>query len=252
MATTYLGAQFDIHGGGLDLIFPHHENEIAQSVCAGDPFARYWMHNAWVTVAGAKMSKSLGNSMIVSTMLEQWRPVELRYYLVAPHYRSNVEYSPEALAEAAAAYRRIENFLARAAQALVGHVEAPQAEVPDPFAAALDDDLGMPAALAVLHETVRHGNAALTDGDEPALLARFGEVVAMTRVLGLLPPRADSADRGARAALDALVPVILSQRQAARDRKDYGAADQIRDALDAAGVLVEDTPAGPRWTLKEG
>jgi cysteinyl-tRNA synthetase len=295
MATRYLGPQFDIHGGGLDLIFPHHENEIAQSVSAGDPFANYWLHNAWVTVAQVKMSKSLGNSLIVSTMLRQWRAVELRYYLAAPHYRSSVEYSPEALAEAAAAYRRIENFLERASGALAGRedpagpggpgapapgdalpeaagdalpeaagdalpeaagdaAQLPGDEVPDGFAAALDDDLGTPAALAVLHETVRRGNAALAAGEHRALRARFAEASAMTRVLGLEPPGAAGAGAGAgaKAALDALVPVILGQRQAARERKDYAAADQIRDALDAAGVLVEDTAAGPRWVLREG
>ncbi|MDP9168889.1 MAG: cysteine--tRNA ligase, partial [Actinomycetota bacterium] len=115
MATKYLGPAFDIHGGGLDLVFPHHENEIAQSVAAGDGFARYWMHNAWLTTGGEKMSKSLGNSLFVTEVTKQWRPVEVRYYLGAAHYRSNVEFSPEALDESAAAYRRIENFVQRSA-----------------------------------------------------------------------------------------------------------------------------------------
>ncbi len=114
MATKYLGPTFDIHGGGLDLVFPHHENEIAQSVAAGDGFARYWMHNAWLTIGGEKMSKSLGNSLLVTEIVKKWRPVEVRYYLGAAHYRSNIEFSDEALDEAAAAYRRIENFVERA------------------------------------------------------------------------------------------------------------------------------------------
>jgi cysteinyl-tRNA synthetase len=206
MAGKYLGPVFDIHGGGLDLIFPHHENEIAQSKAAGDEFARYWMHNGWVTLAGEKMSKSLGNTVLVSEMAKQWRPVELRYYLGAAHYRSAIEYSPEALNEAAVAYGRIERFVLHAIESLGSTDPDVQSRLPDEFAAAMDNDLSVPAALAVLH-------------------ASLSETV------------------------DHLVRLALQQRQAARERKDYAAGDAIRDSLAAAGVLVEDTPAGPRWKL---
>jgi cysteinyl-tRNA synthetase len=252
MARKYLGPEFDIHGGGLDLIFPHHENEIAQSKAAGDGFARYWLHNAWVTTAGEKMSKSLGNSLLVSEMVKRVRPVVLRYYLGAPHYRSHIEYSDAALEEAAAAYARLEGFVQRAGE-LVGEV-APT-EVRSAFADAMDDDLGVPQALAVVHDTVREGNSALAAGDKEAVTTALGEVRAMLGVLGLDPlaPQWSSGEDGGAAGLrsvvDRLVAVALEQREAARSRKDYAAADAIRAQLAAAGVLVEDTPAGPRWVL---
>ena len=249
MATSYLGPVFDIHGGGLDLVFPHHENELAQSRAAGDGFARYWLHNAWVTIGGEKMSKSLGNSLLVSELVKRWRPVELRYYLGAAHYRSHLEFSEAALGEAAAAYRRIEGFVDNALP-VVGAAPAP---LPDDFAAAMDDDLGVPAALAVLHDTVRRGNAALGGGDKPAAGAALGQVLGMTEVLGLDPRAwADRRTAGLDAVVDALVRVALAQRTAARARKDYAAADAVRDQLAAAGVMVEDTPDGPRWSLREG
>ncbi len=288
MASKYLGATFDIHGGGLDLIFPHHENEIAQSRSAGDGFARYWLHNGLVGVSGEKMSKSLGNSLLVEAMVTQVRPVELRYYLGQAHYRSGIEYSTEALDEAVAAYRRIENFVTRATE-VVGPVNQPGDEpatlagalagaeaagapdadpaageapalalavtlVPAAFADALDDDLGIPQALAVLHETVRAGNNALAAGHIAATEIRLAEVRAMLGVLGLDPLAEPWATAGPgddlHAVVDALVGVALVQRQAARDRKDYAAADAIRDSLRDAGVLIEDTPQGPRWELK--
>jgi len=250
MAGKYLGRVFDIHGGGLDLIFPHHENEIAQSVAAGDEFARYWMHNGWVTLAGEKMSKSLGNSVLVSELAKQWRPVELRYYLGAAHYRSAIEYSPKALGEAAAAYGRIEGFRTRAVE-LVG-TPAP-VEVPADFAAAMDDDLGVPAALAVLHNRVRDGNSAVAAGDTDGVTSALADVAAMLGVLGLDMGEAAGATGEAAqltATVDHLVRLVLDQRQSARGRKDFAAADQIRDSLAAAGVAVEDTPAGPRWKLE--
>ena len=284
MSTWYLGDTFDIHGGGLDLVFPHHENEIAQSRSAGDGFARYWLHNGLVGVAGEKMSKSLGNSLLVEAMVTQVRPVELRYYLGQAHYRSGIEYSTEALAEAVAAYRRIENFVTRATEA-VGPVNEPGDEpaalagalaeaeaagavdadaaagvaptltlVPAAFADALDDDLGIPQALAVLHETVRAGNNALAAGDIASTETRLAEVRAMLGVLGLDPLDEPWATAGPgddlHAVVDALVGVALAQRQAARERKDYAAADTIRDSLREAGVLIEDTAQGPRWELK--
>jgi cysteinyl-tRNA synthetase len=247
MARKYLGPVFDIHGGGLDLIFPHHENEIAQSVAAGDEFARYWIHNGWVTLAGEKMSKSLGNTVLVSEMAKQWRPVELRYYLGSAHYRSAIEYSPEALKEAAVAFGKIENFLTRATE-LVG--EPDRVPVPESFAEAMDDDLGVPSALAVLHLRVREGNTALAAGDAAAVAAAQAEVAAMLDVLGLNMQSESGESAQLTSTVDQLVRLALEQRQAARERKDFATSDAIRDALAAAGVQVEDTPSGPRWTLK--
>ncbi|WP_031508186.1 cysteine--tRNA ligase [Streptomyces megasporus] len=254
MAHKYLGSAFDIHGGGIDLVFPHHENEIAQSTAYGDEFARYWVHNAWVTMSGEKMSKSLGNSVLVSEMVKQWRPIVLRYYLGTPHYRSTIEYSEEALREAEAAFGRIEGFVQRAVER-AGSVE-PAAEVPEDFAAAMDDDFGVPQALAVVHTAVRQGNAALADGDKDAVAAALADVRAMLGVLGLDPldPHWTGDGGGERGeelseAVDALVGLVLEQRQAARARKDYATADAIRDQLQRAGLTIEDTPSGPRWEL---
>jgi len=250
MAGKYLGPSFDIHGGGLDLIFPHHENELAQSVAAGDEFARYWMHNGWVTMAGEKMSKSLGNTVLVSEMAQQWRPVELRYYLGAAHYRSAIEYSPEALKEAAVAYGKIEQFVNRAIE-LVG-APAETGPLPAEFVQAMDDDLGVPQALAVLHNTRRAGNTGLNSGDKAAVAQALQSVLDMTSALGLNPLDWASTSGTASAltaTVDQLVRLALEQRQAARQRKDYAASDAIRDALAEAGITVEDTPEGSRWTL---
>ncbi|HEY0168353.1 MAG TPA: cysteine--tRNA ligase [Jatrophihabitans sp.] len=252
MAGKYLGPEFDIHGGGLDLIFPHHENELAQSVAAGGRFARYWLHNGWVTMAGEKMSKSLGNTVGISAMAEQWRPVELRYYLGAAHYRSAIEYSPEALKEASVAYAKIENFVRRAVE-LVGQPDEP-VELPESFVGAMDDDLGVPQALAIIHNTRRHGSIGLNRGDKDVVRTTLALVLAMTSVLNLNPlDWQRTAAAGSEAALtstvDRLVRLALQQRQDARSRKDYAASDAIRDALAEAGVLVEDTPEGPRWTV---
>jgi cysteinyl-tRNA synthetase len=254
MATFYLGPEFDIHGGGLDLVFPHHENERAQSNAAGDPFARYWLHNAWVTMGGEKMSKSLGNTLSIGALLQRVRGVELRYYLVGPHYRSSIEYSDNALQEAVAAYRRIESFVHRVRER-VGTPE-PGALSPE-FTAALDDDLGTPAALAAIHGAVREGNAALDGGDRPAALAAAGSVRAMTGLLGLDPldPHWAEDDRSvdsATGALTSLVEDLLAQRQEARARRDFAAADEVRNRLTAAGIAVEDSPDGPTWSLKDG
>ncbi|KRV51146.1 cysteine--tRNA ligase [Wenjunlia vitaminophila] len=254
MAREYLGREFDIHGGGLDLVFPHHENEIAQSKAAGDPFARFWLHNAWVTMAGEKMSKSLGNSVLVSEMVKRWRPIVLRYYLGTPHYRSTIEYSEEALREAESAFRRIEGFVQRVVE-LAGTVE-PAAELPAAFTEAMDEDLGVPQAMAVVHTTVRQGNMALTADDKDAAVARLAEVRAMLGVLGLDPLDAHWAaeeDQGEelRGVVDALVHLVLEQREAARARKDYATADAIRDRLGRSGLVIEDTPSGPRWQLGE-
>ncbi|MGY1820610.1 cysteine--tRNA ligase [Geodermatophilus sp. SYSU D00079] len=251
MAERYLGAEFDIHGGGLDLRFPHHENERAQSMAAGDGFARYWLHNGWVTLGGEKMSKSLGNTALVDEVVKRVRPVELRYYLVAPHYRSTIEFTDAALAEAGAAYRRLESFVRRAAER-VGP-DAGKPELPPEFRAAMDDDLGTPAAIAVVHEVVRQGNTALSEGKDEAVAAALGSVRAMLAVLGLDPldPHwaAGSGDDRLTEVTGGLVALALEQRQAARARKDYAAADAIRDQLAGLGVQVEDTPNGPRWEL---
>jgi cysteinyl-tRNA synthetase len=252
MAAKYLGPEFDIHGGGLDLRFPHHENELAQSTAAGQPFARLWMHNAMVTMAGEKMSKSLGNSALVSEVVQRFRPVELRYYLVAPHYRSVVEFSDESLAEAAAAYGRLEGYVTRASE-MTGGVDPADGAPSREFVAAMDEDLGTPAALAVIHELVRAGNKLLADGDSPALHENLASVRRMLDLLGLDPlhPQwATAAGAGAaRDTVGALVEALLQQRQEARARKDWAAADAVRDQLKAAGVEIEDTPTGPRWTL---
>jgi len=250
MAERYLGAEFDIHGGGLDLRFPHHENERAQSQAAGDPFARYWMHNGWVTLGGEKMSKSLGNTALVDEVVKRVRPVELRYYLVAPHYRSTIEFTDAALQESGAAYRRLESFVRHAAER-VGE-DAGERVLCAAFTEAMDDDLGTPAAVAAIHEAVREGNTALAAGDDVTVAGALGSVRAMLGVLGLDPldPQwATGADDRMGQATDGLVGLALEQRQAARARKDYAAADAIRDRLTALGVQVEDTPQGPRWEL---
>jgi cysteinyl-tRNA synthetase len=252
MATMYLGPEFDIHGGGIDLVFPHHENEQAQSHAAGDRFARFWLHNAWVTMAGEKMSKSLGNTLSIDALLKRVRGVELRYYLVAPHYRSSVEFSDAALQDAVAAYRRIESFVNRVRE---------RVGVPEPgslaaeFVASMDDDLGTPGALAAVHTTVREGNTALDAGDHQAALGAASSVRAMTAVLGLDPldpqwSRSDGND-SASTALSTLVDDLLAQRQEARARRDFAAADEVRGRLAAAGIAVEDSPDGPTWSLKD-
>lgn len=249
MATWYLGGTFDIHGGGLDLQFPHHENEAAQSHAAGDGFARYWLHNGWVTMSGEKMSKSLGNVLSVPNILTAVRPVELRYYLGSAHYRSMLEYSPEALQEAAAGYRRIEAFVQRVAE----NADVPVGTWTDGFADAMDDDLGVPAALAEIHGRVRAGNTALAAGDSDAALEAASAVRAMTAVLGVDPLDAQWASAGsddaAMGALDSLVHASLAARNDARKNKDFATADAIRDRLVAAGVEVADTADGQKWSL---
>lgn len=262
MSTHYLGPEFDIHGGGFDLLFPHHENERAQSNAAGDPFARYWMHNGLVGMSGEKMSKSLGNVLLVADLLTRARPQELRYYLAQAHYRSALEYSPEALEEAAAAYQRIERFVTRAQQALGAMAAAgsprqgdsSEPRLPISFADAMDDDLAVPAALAAVHAVVRDGNYALTRADTESVAGCLTQVRAMLSVLGLDPlapawQAGDSTDRLYRS-VEGLVGLALRQREAARGRGDYASADSIRDTLENIGVVVEDTPEGPRWELK--
>ena len=260
MARRWLGEEFDIHGGGIDLRFPHHENEQAQSRAAGLGFARYWLHNAWVTVKGQKMGKSLGNALEVRHLLEGTRPIVLRYYLTAAHYRSTIEYHPGSLDEAAAAVERIEGFLERAARR--GPIPAARTKgryaagsLPEDFVLSMDDDLGVSGALAVIHDTVRAGNTALDEDDDEAALAAASAVVAMAEVLGINPlaahwnGTADGSARDAEAALEALVRVQLDARQAARQERDFARADAIRDELAAAGIAITDTPSGAQWSL---
>ena len=254
MATTYLGASFDIHGGGLDLRFPHHENELAQSRAAGDGFAQFWLHNAWVTQAGEKMSKSLGNTMVVDEVLQRVRGIELRWYLVAAHYRSNIEFSDEALQESGAAFRRIENFVLRATER-TGGVEPTAVSLPSDFAIAMDDDLGTPAAVAVIHGLVTEGNALLAKGaNAEPLRALLSSVRRCLDVLGCDPLAEPWASRGSdggeyRDVVDALVRAELAERQRARAERDFATADAIRTRLADAGIAIEDTAEGPRWTL---
>lgn len=282
MATYYLGAEFDVHCGGLDLQFPHHENEIAQSHAAGDGFARYWMHNHWVTMAGEKMSKSLGNVLDIDALLEKVRPVELRYYLGSAHYRSVLEYSEPSVHEAAAGYRRIEDFVARAsklaganvdklavengvladasvagAAALADETVAEVTAYWEKFAAALDDDFAVPRALAVIHTTVKAGNNALAEKAATKAVALASLVRSMTAILGIDPldeqwsgSAAQSADSGVQQALASLVEHELALRAAARKDKDFATADGVRDRLSAAGIEVIDTPDGAEWKLR--
>ena len=250
MARTYLGPEFDIHCGGMDLVFPHHENEIAQSRAAGDEFARYWLHNGWVTMGGEKMSKSLGNVLSIPAMLQRVRAAELRYYLGSAHYRSMLEFSETALQDAVNAYVGIEDFLHRV-RTRVGAVE-PGQWTPQ-FAAALNDDLAVPVALAEVHRTRAEGNRALDAGDHDAALAHAGAIRAMMGILGCDPldERWESRDETSAAleAVDVLVRSELQRREQARVQRDWKLADEIRDRLKDAGVEVTDTADGPQWSL---
>ena len=244
MAHAYLGESFDIHGGGLDLIFPHHENEIAQSNAAGFKFANTWMHNAWVTTSGEKMSKSLGNSLQVVEILKKVRGIELRWYLGSAHYRSMLEFSFEALNESATAFKRIEAFLSRA-ESILG--KAPEILIADEFASAMNDDLAVPLGLAFISESMRIGNTA---GEDKKVLAKTaGEIRGALSILGCDPKDAAFASSKSNdLAMDGLIKLALEQREAARGRKDFTAADQIRDQIAALGITVEDTSNGPRWS----
>ena len=249
MAHAYLGDAFDIHGGGLDLIFPHHENEIAQSQAAGWPFAKLWMHNALVTAAGEKMSKSLGNSMHVSAVLKRVRRIELRWYLGSAHYRSVLEYSPEALDESGVAFRRIESFLDRASQ-ILGNPPTPT--LGQGFINAMNDDLAVPQALAHISEALHIGNTALASSDLEAIERTSNEIRGALEVLGCDPYDpvfSEGGEAGLRAALEGTIELALNQRQGARERRDFAASDAIRDGLAALGIAIEDTPQGPRWSI---
>ena len=248
MAHAYLGEAFDIHGGGLDLIFPHHENEIAQSESAGWKFANIWMHNAWVTTSGEKMSKSLGNSLQVMEILKKVRGIELRWYLGSAHYRSMLEFSFEALEESSVNFRRIEGFLQRAIEVLKSEIEP---VISEEFAKAMNSDLAVPQALADISEAVRIGNSAITDNDLATLAKSASEVRGALSILGCDPfdPIFTGSGNNKKELLDGLITLALEQRTAARARKDFAASDEIRDSLTALGITIEDTPTGSRWTV---
>jgi cysteinyl-tRNA synthetase len=252
MTWRYLGAEFDIHSGGIDLIFPHHENEIAQSHAAGLPFARYWAHNGMLNLRGSKMAKSDGNVLDVAAIEAMGvRRIELRYYLSAAHYRSIIEFSESALREAAAGFQRIEGFVTRATE-VAGPTEP--GVLCAEFVEAMDDDLNTSAAFGAIHDVVREGNTALAAGNVSAARGALASVRGMLSVLGLDPldpawADGGAADSGLRSTVYSLVALALQQRAAARDRKDWAAADAVRDQLKQAGVVVEDTPQGPRWTI---
>jgi cysteinyl-tRNA synthetase len=251
MAHSYLGEAFDIHGGGLDLIFPHHENEIAQSEAAGYAFAKRWMHNAWVTASGEKMSKSLGNSLQVAELLKTVRGIELRWYLGSAHYRSMLEFSHEALAESATAFRRIEGFLTRATEILGAQ---PTPVISQGFTDAMNDDLAVPTALAGISEALRLGNSAITSGDKAQISQSANEIRGALEILGcdpFDPVFATSGGADLTDALDGVIQLALAQRTAARERKDFAASDQIRDGLAALGIIIEDTAQGPRWSISQ-
>ena len=248
MAGKYLGKRFDIHGGGLDLRFPHHENELAQSTAAGDDFANFWMHNGMVTYEGEKMSKSIGNTISPVQMLQQARPLVVRYYLGSAHYRSVLDYRPTSLEEARVAIERVEAFLAATSELMAPDPQ--KRRVPQEFADALDDDMNIPRALAVLHEQTRAGNAALAAGADASEYANA--VWAMANVLGLtslMNLDGSGASGAEHQALDALIHNILEQRASARAEKDWATADRMRDVLAAAGITVKDGAQGSTWSL---
>lgn len=262
MAGKYLGETFDIHGGGIDLRFPHHENELAQSAAAGRGFARYWMHNAWVTMAGEKMSKSLGNTALVSEVTKTHDPRAVRFYLASPHYRSKIEFSPDddgvrgSLAEAEKAIERIDSFIARAAERLSGATPG-SADTPQwrAFEAAMNDDLGTPGAVAALFDAVRAGNQALAAGDVGEAANHAAAVEAMVTIFGIHPDAeewtgSESSSGDLKPVVDGLVGVLLEQRATARAAKDWAAADAIRDTLAGLGLAITDTPDGPTWSLE--
>ena len=257
MSVKYLGTKFDIHGGGLDLRFPHHENELAQSRAAGHEFANFWLHNGLVNVNGQKMSKSLGNSILVSDVLDDSNALALRYYLGSAQYRSVLDYNEGVLAEAESALERIRTFLERASRALnekglLAKIELDAGAFPEKFTAAMNEDLNIPAALAVLHESVREGNASL-DEQLPHQAARnYAEVLAMVDVLNINPTAKfwqSSGSTAAISALDGLVRSLIEERNVARDSKDFKTSDRIRDQLKAVGVVLEDSAGSTHWSL---
>lgn len=274
MSHRYLGDGFDIHGGGLDLRFPHHENEMAQTRAAGYPSAARWMHSAWVTAKGEKMSKSLGTGLSVPSVLAEHSAWVVRYALGSVQYRSMLEWSDQALVEAQAAYDRVSNFIERAGVALGGQpsreeVTAVSADdLPADFVAAMNDDVNVSGATAAIFTAIRSGNTLLSQladrADSETAKAEVREALlavrAMLDTLGLDPlaepwvsagGAADgTAESPEHAALEALIAEQLNARAEARKAKDFAKADQIRDALTEAGIAIEDGPQGSTWSLK--
>ena len=277
MSHRYLGDGFDIHGGGLDLRFPHHENEMAQTCAAGYPSAARWMHSAWVTAKGEKMSKSLGTGLSVPSVLAEHSAWVVRYALGSVQYRSMLEWSDQALVEAQAAYDRVSNFIERAGVALGGQpsreeVTAVSADdLPADFVAAMNDDVNVSGATAAIFTAIRSGNTLLSQladrADSETAKAEVREALlavrAMLDTLGLDPLAEPWVSAGAaggaadgtaespeHAALEALIAEQLNARAEARKAKDFAKADQIRDALTEAGIAIEDGPQGSTWSLK--
>jgi cysteinyl-tRNA synthetase len=251
MAKTYLGEKFDIHGGGLDLQFPHHENEIAQSKASGNDFANFWVHNYWVTQSGEKMSKSLGNSLKVKEVITRFRPIDVRFYLLSAHYRSNLEFSDQALSEAATAFSRIEQFVIRASEKTKNNEL--NSKFPQEFIQAIEDDLATPLTISIIHEYVTKGNTALTN-NESKLVDILNEVRSMLYLLGLDPMSTNwnsQSSNQEKEALDKLISELLNKRNQARANKDFALADSMRDALKNAGILIEDGADGSRWTIEK-
>ncbi|MFT4245174.1 MAG: cysteine--tRNA ligase [Micrococcaceae bacterium] len=242
MSTKYLGKQFDIHGGGLDLRFPHHENENAQAKAADYEYANIWMHHGMVNVENQKMSKSIGNVLGPDELFSEVRPAVVRYFLSTAHYRSTLDFTMKGLHEAETALNRIEKFIARFDDSVVGK------DVPTEFKAAMDDDLSVPTALAIVHETVRAGNKAISNNEQDKAKEFASKVLAMMDVLGIeLAASGNSADNDR--VLGTLVEHILEQRSTARKNKDWDMADKLRELLNEAGIKVEDGADGATWRI---
>jgi len=260
MSTKYLGQPFDIHGGGQDLVFPHNENEIAQSECAAAaPFARYWIHNGFVQLAREKMSKSVGNILSIREVLERYDPAALRLYMLTTHYRNPIEFSEEALGEAQRSVARIYETAGRGDRVLGPSPNGDVDQGPvEEFRREMDDDFNTPRALAVVFEELRAVNRLLDRGETRALDARCNALGTMTGVLGLIqaPPERFLEDRrkaglARRALSEDEVRGLIKERNRAREIKDWQQADDIREALKEKGVLLKDGPSGTTWELAE-
>lgn len=276
MALKYLGPNFDIHGGGADLIFPHHENEIAQAEAwTGQPLARFWLHNGFITVNQEKMSKSRGNFFLVREILDRFSPQAVRLYLLSTHYRNPLDFADEYLEEAERSFERLANARTALTQALerikkegISLEDGVVSEKVDPLATrikmrvqelqsqfeeALDDDFNTAQGIAILYELVREINSYLHKGE---LGPGAGEALASAAsilevlgegILGLFGSVKLNADSRL---IQGLVELIVELRQEARQKKDWATADYLRERLKALGIMVEDTPYGPRWKIK--
>ena len=246
MSLHLLGDSFDIHGGGDDLVFPHHENERAEALGCGRPFARYWVHNGMVQVDGEKMSKSLGNFTTLAGLLDTWDPRALRLLVLQTHYRRTMEIGSITLDQSAAALARLDKFSDRMANADLPEAE-PDADVVARFRAAMDDDLGSPQALAVIFDAVRDANRALDAEDDNAAAALSTAALELADVLGLVLGRVAAPADASGASDDDEIDALVDRRLDAKAKKNFGEADRIRDELTARGVVLEDTPRGTAW-----